>query len=154
MPKTSTKPKKLMIGWRESVSLPDLNIESFSAKIDTGARTTAIHASDIRTCEKNGVPMVEFTLDHQGVNQTTRFTLPVHHKRAITNTSGVPEERFLVLATINIGERSALIEVSLSNRSDMRYPMIVGRTALRLLKLTVDPTRSWLQSSKPQKDKL
>lgn len=138
-----------MIGWRETVSLPNLGLEQFPAKIDTGARTTAIHASDIKLYEINGEPWVEFTPDHAGLRNVDQCALPVHHKREITNTSGVPEERIVAITTLQIGTRKERIEISLSDRTDMKYPMIVGRTALRQLRLTVDPARSWLQSPKP-----
>lgn len=143
------RPTKLMIGWRETVSLPDLGLEQFPAKIDTGARTTAIHASDIKLYEINGDPWVEFSPDHVGLTDVDQCALPVHHKRSFTNTSGIAEERIVVISMLQIGERTERIEISLSDRTDMKFPMIVGRTALRQLRLTVDPSRSWLQSPKP-----
>lgn len=147
------RPSKLMIGWRETVSLPDLGLDAFPAKIDTGARTTAIHASDIKLYKIDGQTWVEFTPNHAGLTNVDQCRLPVHHKRKITNTSGVPEERVVAITELQIGERAERIEVSLSDRTDMRFPMIVGRTALRQLRLTVDPSRSWLQSTKPQTKK-
>lgn len=138
-----------MIGWRETVSLPDLGLNPFPAKIDTGARTTAIHASDIRLYDIGGQIWVEFTPNHARLTHVDQCALPVHHIRSFTNTSGVPEERIVAITKLQIGERSERIEVSLSDRTDMRFPMIVGRTALRQLCLTVDPARSWLQSPKP-----
>lgn len=145
----TNKLEKLMVGWRESASLPELGLEQFPTKIDTGARTTAIHASNIKLYEVNGRTWVEFSPDHAGLIDVDQCVLPVHQKRRITNTSGIPEERIVVITTLSIGGRSERIEVSLSDRADMRFPMIVGRTALRQLRLTVDPSRSWLQSPKP-----
>ena len=77
--------------------------------------------------------------------------MPILHTRRITNTSGIPEERFIIATTLRIGDRKGRIEVSLSDRSDMRYPIIIGRSALRLLRLTVDPSRSWLFSRTTRK---
>lgn len=143
------RPPKQMIGWRETVSLPDLGLDQFPAKIDTGARTTAIHASGIKQYEINGEPWVEFMPDHAGLTIADLCALPVHQRRSITNTSGIAEDRFVVISAFRIGERTERIEISLSDRTDMKFPMIVGRTALRQLRLTVDPSRSWLQSPKP-----
>lgn len=147
------RPPKRMIGWRETVSLPDLGLAPFPAKIDTGARTTALHATDLQFYEVDGRPWVAFTPDHDGLTQAVRCALPVHHHRAITNTSGIPEDRVVVISTLRLGDQAARIEISLSDRADMKYPMIAGRTALRQLRLTVDPARSWLLSSRPSTEK-
>lgn len=142
------RPKRLMIGWRETISLPDLGIHRFAAKNDTGALTTALHASDITCVESEGLLWVRFYPDHDGINNAEPCVLPVLHKRDITNTGGIPESRLIVSTTLQIGPRKAQIEVSLTDRSDMTYPIIIGRSAMRLLRLTIDPTRSWLQSQR------
>lgn len=144
------RPEKLMIGWRETVVLPELSVGPFSAKIDTGARTTALHATDINCSVTDLGVQVSFTPDHSALEEPRRITLPVHHMRDITNTSGTPEMRVIITTMLRLGPRSHPVEISLSDRSDMVFPMIVGRTALRLLRLTVDPARSWLQSPKPK----
>lgn len=151
----SRKPKK-MIGWREIVSLPDLNINRLRSKTDTGARTTALHASCISETEINGQRWVEFIPDHDPSVPDINCKARVLHVRNITNTSGVPERRFIIATTLRIGEQEQRIEVSLTNRSEMKFPLILGRTALRLCRLTVDPSRSWLVSEKPndQKDSI
>lgn len=146
-----------MIGWRESVSLPDLGLVSFRAKADTGARTTALHATNIACIEVNGQPWVEFLPDHNPLVSVNLSAAPIHHLRNITNTSGIPEKRFIIATRLRLGKREAQIEVSLTDRSDMRFPIIIGRTAMKQLRLTVDPSRSWLQSpeilSSTQKEK-
>ena len=134
------------VGWRETVSLPELGLGRFKAKLDTGALTTALHASAIRRIERDGRQWVEFIPDHDGIEAAAPCLLPVLHRRDITNTSGVPESRFIVATALRIGDRTARVEVSLTDRSDMTYPLIIGRSAMRLLRLTVDPSRSWLQS--------
>lgn len=143
------KPEKLVIGWRETVSLPDLGLPDFQAKIDTGARTTALHATNIKQVEINGQMWVEFLPDHQVLGGLDLCAAPVLHKRCITNTSGTPEERFIITSHLKLGSRQARIEISLTDRTDMIFPVIVGRTGLRQLRLIVDPVRSWLQSQKP-----
>lgn len=146
---TMKKPKKLTIGWRETVSLPDLDLTSFQAKIDTGARTTALHATNIRQLEINGRMWVEFLPDHQVLDGSDLCAAPVLHRRSITNTSGTPEERFIITSHLTLGPRQARIEISLTDRSDMVFPVIIGRTGLRQLRMIVDPVRSWLLSQKP-----
>lgn len=143
-------PEMMMIGWRETTSLPDLGLNDFVAKIDTGARTTALHAANINTYQHDGQTWVEFSVDHNVIETPTVHTLPVHHMREIRNTSGVAEKRIVVVSTLRVGARKQKIEISLSDRADMKYPMIVGRTALRLLHMNVNPGRSWLQSTRPK----
>ncbi len=140
--------KKMMIGWRETISLPDLGIHQFKAKIDTGALTTALHATNITRLEIDGREFVRFLPDHGVLEDVEECTLPALHRRNITNTSGIPEERFIVATVLQIGTRRARVEISLTDRSDMKFPIIIGRSAMRVLRLTVDPSRSWLQSER------
>ncbi|WP_343081652.1 ATP-dependent zinc protease family protein [Ostreiculturibacter nitratireducens] len=139
---------KLLIGWRETVFLPDLGLAGFKSKVDTGARTTALHANNISEIEIRGTPWVEFLPDHDVLQGTDICVCPVAAIREVTNTSGIPVRRYFIKTRLRIGEREAEIELSLSDRSDMTFPMIVGRTALRQLRLLVDPARSWLVSPK------
>lgn len=140
--------KRLLIGWRETISLPDLGINRFKAKFDTGALTTALHATDIKHIEMQGRQFVQFLPDHDGLDDVGECLLPILHRRKITNTSGIPEERFIVATTLQIGPYRGRIEVSLSDRSDMTFPIIIGRSAMRVMRLSIDPTRSWLQSTR------
>lgn len=142
-----------IIGWRETVSLPDLELPLLRAKIDTGARTTALHASNIARIEVNGAPWVEFLPDHDqlGVGKVCIAPIrlcsaPIHHQRQIRSSDGISEERFIITTRLQLGQREAQVEVSLTDRSDMKSPIIVGRTAMRLLNFMVHPARSWLQS--------
>ena len=137
-----------MVGWRETVSLPDLGLEGFRAKIDSGALTTALHATNTSTLEIRNKQWVEFLPDHNLLEKPNYLALPVLHTRRVTNTGGVSEERFIVTTRLQIGDRSDRIEMSLSDRSDMKFPIIIGRSALRLLGLCIDPSRSWLQSKR------
>ena len=133
-----------IIGWRERVGLPDLGLDAIAAKIDTGARTSALHASRIRTFEDDGVLWVEFHPEHERLEDSRLCWLPVHDRRSITNTSGVPEERVIIRTRLRIATHTLRVEVSLSDRSDMSFPIIIGRSALRRARLLVDSGRSWL----------
>ncbi|PIE11411.1 MAG: ATP-dependent zinc protease [Rhodobacterales bacterium] len=151
-PRESRKsPRKppLVIGWRETVSLPDLGLEQFKAKIDTGARTTALHASDIRTDWIDDVEYVSFHPRHMGLAQARRVRARIHARRPVRNTSGVPQERIVIRSHLHIADRNFLIEISLADRADMAFPMIVGRTAIRGHRLLVDAGRSFLTAPTP-----
>ncbi|MGP6089402.1 ATP-dependent zinc protease family protein [Antarctobacter jejuensis] len=148
VPVMKTRPKKLTVGWRETISLPGLGIHEVAAKIDTGALTTALHATDMEATHQDGRDWVTFLPDHGALDVSHPCRLPLLHRRSITNTSGIPEDRFIVATTMKIGGRLARVEVSLTDRSDMTYPIIIGRSAMRLLRLTVDPSRSWMQSDR------
>lgn len=126
------------------VSLPELNLNFLNAKTDTGARTTALHASNIVELNIAGEPWVEFIPDHNDLEEETVCKARVLHIRSITNTSGIPEERYIIATRLRIGDLDQRMEISLTDRSEMKYPIILGRTALRLFRLNVNPERSWL----------
>lgn len=150
MPEQEMQPKQkhMTVGWRETISMPALGLNGFRAKLDTGALTTALHATQISRRVIDGKPWVEFLPDHEDLEGSDYCLLPLLHSRMIKNTSGIPEARFIVATTLEIGDRKGRVEVSLTDRSDMKYPIIIGRSAMRLLRLTVDPSRSWLQSKR------
>ena len=145
------RPPKLMIGWREMITFPNWGLLGVRSKTDTGARTTALHARDVAEYEQDGVSWVSFLCDHDALGPSEPIHAKVLHRRNITNTSGVPEARYIVTTVVQIGPRQARVEISLADRGDMGFPVILGRTAMRQLRLTVDPGRSWLQSDKPKK---
>lgn len=142
------RPPKLTIGWRETVFLPALDLTGFKAKIDTGARSTALHANNIAEITVDGAPWVEFLPDHDVLTGADICACPISAVREVTNTSGIPECRYFIKTPLRLGGREEEIELSLTDRSDMAFPMLVGRTALRQLRLLVDPSRSWLVSDK------
>jgi len=133
-----------LIGWREIASLPDLGLNGFRAKIDTGARTTALHAEAVRLDEREDGHWLIFRPPVIGHAGPRLCAAPMADRRAIRNTSGVPEDRWVIRTRLALAGRRWLIEVALSNRGDMAFPMIVGRRALRGHRLLVDAGRSWL----------
>ncbi|MEX5728187.1 hypothetical protein Ga0609869_001540 [Rhodovulum iodosum] len=145
------KTPPLVIGWREIVDLPDLGLDRVKAKIDTGARTTALHAGDLRFYDAGGAQWVEFRPPDLGHVAPDLCRARVHDRRAIKNTSGVPEERVIIRTHLHIANRNFLIEVALANRGDMAFPIIIGRTAIRYHRLLVDSGRSWITRPKPLK---
>ena len=131
------------IGWRELVGLPDLGIVSMRAKIDTGARTSALHAAEIERFERDGVDWVRFA-PLTGRKKELRFEAPIVHHRHIKNTGGSSEERPIIETTLVLGRFRWVIEVSLTNRDNMEFDLIVGRTAVRRYRMVVNPGRSYI----------
>ncbi len=134
----------LIVGWRENVSLPDLGIARATAKIDTGARTSAIHATRIRLFEKDGSRWVRFHVPHAGLDEAVDCEAPLVDTRMIKNTSGVPQERLVIESRLILGEKTWRIDISLANRADMSLPIILGRTAISRRNVLVHPGRSHL----------
>lgn len=135
---------RIEIGWRERVGFPDLEIPVLRAKIDTGARTSALHAVDIEEFTLHDAAWVRFGAPLTDHGPITTCTAKLVETRAIKNTSGKPEDRYVVSTTIVLAQRHWKIEVSLADRDNMGFPLILGRTALRRHRLLVDPGRSYL----------
>lgn len=132
----------LVIGWVEHLALPQIGLMNIRAKIDTGARTSALHATDITPFLRDDIEMVRFQVqiheDHAPITVETE----IYDRRAIKNTSGIPEERIVIRTKLKLTDRSWPISVSLSDRSNMRFPMIVGRSALKKHNIAVHTRRA------------
>ena len=139
-----TGPKPLtVVGWRELVSLPELGLSGIPAKIDTGARTSSLHAHVLEDFEKGGERFVRFAVDWDGERH---FCEAVHvDVRGITSSNGDQQTRFVIKTPLMIGTVRFRAEISLADRSQMQFPMLIGRTALRR-RMVVDSGHSWLQS--------
>lgn len=131
--------RMLVVGWQERVDLPLLGLTNLKAKIDTGARTSALHATDIVTFERDGAPWVRFHTQFDDDAHDTTVESPVHDRRDIKNTSGIPETRIVIRTRFRIEKRLWRIDLSLTERTEMEFRMIVGRTALRKHSILVDP---------------
>ena len=133
-----------VVGWRELVGLPDLNIEQLRAKIDSGARTSAIHAEDQERFDHEGENWVRFRIPSARRKQDQIFEAPVFDEREIKNTGGLPERRIIIRTTLLLGAHRTHIDVSLADRKAMEFDLILGRTAIRQLRLIIHPGRSFL----------
>ncbi len=132
-----------MVGWRELVSLPELGLNDIPAKIDTGARTSSLQAIVIDDFLRDGERFVRFAVDWDGVRHHCEA---VHVDiRGITSSNGDRQERFVIKTPLTIGNLTFRAEISLADRSQMQFPMLIGRTALRR-RMVVDSGHSWLQS--------
>lgn len=142
------------IGWREYVRLPDLGIGPLIAKVDTGARTAALHAVNVQVIGDGAVGgdgrSVQFDAVIDEISQSVRrCLLPLHGIKRVKNSSGATEERCVVETEIEIGANRWNVLVTLTDRGDMGVPMLVGRSAIKG-RFIVDPGQSFLQSPPPQ----
>jgi ribosomal protein S6--L-glutamate ligase len=138
---------RLILGWEEWVALPDLAIPAIKAKIDTGAKTSALHAEAIELYGPASTPRVRFII--RPAPRYPDIAVPcaaaILDQRTIVSSNGLPELRFVIQAQLAIGGRSWSIEVSLSDRREMNYRMLLGRQALQSGAVLVDPSRSRVQ---------
>lgn len=137
--------QKQVIGWREWVSLPDLGIDHVKAKVDTGARTSALHAFYVKRFERDGKPWVKFGVHPlQACNSmVVECEAPVKDVRRVTDSGGHAEWRPVIETTLMIQGSSRLIEVTLTDRETMMFRMLLGRSALKRRYL-VDSGRSFV----------
>lgn len=133
-----------IIGWREHIALPKLGFPLLAAKIDTGARTSALHAVDQEVIEVDGEHWVEFSVPVHNRPTVRRVRAPLVDERKIKNTSGIPESRLVIRTLLLLGRHRWQIEVSLANRAKMEFDIILGRTAIRRRGILVDPGHSFM----------
>lgn len=122
-----------VLGWREWVSLPELGITWIKAKVDTGARTSALHAFELEPFQRAGKDWVRFSVHPlQGENDTViQCESPVLERRDVTDSGGHLENRPVIETELLLGSFSKRIELTLTDRDTMRFKMLLGRTAMR-----------------------
>jgi hypothetical protein len=142
--KKGSAPDKI-IGWREWLAIPDLDLDFVKAKVDTGARSSALHAFKIERFERDGQKWVRFKV--HPVQRNTKSTVvceaPIHDERSVKSSAGHEQERIVIRPEVEVlGERFA-IDLTLTNRDAMGFRMLLGREAVRG-RFLVDPGRSFL----------
>lgn len=137
--------EQAVIGWREWVALPDLGIEAVKAKIDTGARTSSLHAFNVQLLQKRTGTVVRFSVHPYQRNFKTTVTTEakVLEFRTITSSTGHQSQRPVILTNVTVLGKTWPIEITLANRDSMGFRMLLGRQAIRNHML-VDPGKSYL----------
>jgi len=127
-----TQNNATILGWEEWVSLPNLSLPAIKAKVDTGARTSALHALAIEPFGTDKNPQVRFIMQPDPANPSIEVvcSAKVLDRRNVTSSNGVSELRYVIGTKISVGGRSWPIEVSLTNRETMGYRMLLGRSAI------------------------
>jgi hypothetical protein len=145
------KPRRKLkkIGWREWISLPDLQIDRIKAKIDTGARTSALHAFALHPFKEGNRDKIRFDIHplQNNVNVVITCVADIVDKRMVTDSGGHREERFVIQTNMLLGGKKFPIEVTLTERDSMLFRMLLGRSAIRR-RFIVNPGRSFLRSYK------
>jgi hypothetical protein len=143
-----------VLGWREWVSLPELGIDRIKAKIDTGARTSALHAFNVRLEETANTKMVKFDIHpkQRDLDLVIECQAPLLEEREVRDSGGHSERRYVIETQIAIGGTVHSAEITLTNRDTMGFRMLIGRTAMKGHYL-VDPGRSFLTRKRKRKKK-
>ncbi|MGD1849151.1 MAG: ATP-dependent zinc protease [Cyanophyceae cyanobacterium] len=163
--------EKIIIGWQEYVSLPELSIPSIAVKVDTGAKTSALHVQDLEpVAKKASQPKVRFRVclrPHDNPNGIPRqfqqfcpdpaselpandivaispaIECPVVDYRSVTSSNGTPEDRYVIETVIMLGPHRWQTEITLADRHSMGFGMLLGRRAMES-RIVVDPSQSYL----------
>jgi hypothetical protein len=141
--------RPVVIGWAELVDIPEWNISRLRAKMDTGARTSALHVENI---EEVGGDRVRFDvrLHRQKLDRRVTVEAPIVRRALVRPSSGVSENRIFVSARVHIGTIAEEIELSLVSRERMIFRMLIGRSALRH-RFLIDTSRRYVLKKPPRK---
>lgn len=141
---------KRAAGWREWAALPELGIDRIKVKLDTGAKSSALHAFDITEFERDGVAWAGFSVHPVQRNDEIQISCEaqIADRRWVTNPGGRRQRRIIISTNVRLGGETWPIELGLTDRDEMGFRMLLGRSAMKGA-LLVDPSRSFLLS--PQK---
>ncbi|MCX6127815.1 MAG: RimK/LysX family protein [Proteobacteria bacterium] len=151
-PHTKSFPNLLVVGWREWVSLPELGVDRIKAKIDTGARTSTLHAYDIEVGKYRGRDIVKFKV-HPLQRQSRRIIVcqaDLYDERMVRSSSGHSSLRPVIMTRLLVGPCFWDIELTLTNRDKMGFRMLIGRQAIRK-HLLVHPGKSFILGGRKRK---
>ena len=140
---------RIVLGWREWLALPALGIVAIRAKVDTGARSSALHVDAQWRFSEAGAPWAGFRIS-TGVrgDQSIEASAPIYDERQVTDSGGHRTRRIFLRTSLRLAGIEREIEINLSDRHGMLFPMLLGRTAMARV-FTVDPARSFLHGRTP-----
>ena len=135
----------ITLGWREWVSLPDLELDWIKAKVDTGAKTSCLHAFSIKEFTVDDKKWIRFGIHPRQKDTETELLCEaeVIDERMVSDSGGHKEKRYVISTDIMLANQRWPIEITLTNRDNMRFRMLLGRTAMEH-KIIVDPGESFL----------
>ncbi len=150
------KKTKKTIGWKEWFGLDCINLPAIKGKIDTGAKTSSLHAFNIESFYIEDVEYVKFDIHPLQKNKRLVRTCMarVIDRRMVSDSGGKKEKRFVIKSDLRIGESKIRIELTLANRDSMAFRMLLGREAIKQAKMLVDPSKSFLQGKLRKKEVL
>lgn len=142
-----------LLGWREWVDLPELELGPIKAKVDTGARTSCLHAFELDAFEKDGQPWIRFKVHpvQKDESRVVQCEAPVCDQRAVTDSGGHTEQRYVIRTRLRIGSWDQAVEMTLTGRDNMRFRMLIGRTTMKAGGFIVDPAVSYQTGRKRRK---
>lgn len=145
---------KKTIGWKEWFGLDCLSLPAIKGKIDTGAKTSSLHAFNIENFYIEDVEYVKFDIHPLQKNKKLVRTCVsrVIDQRMVSDSGGKKEKRFVIKSDLKIGEKKFRIEITLANRDTMAFRMLLGREAIKQAKMMVDPSKSFLQGKPKRKE--
>lgn len=140
-----------LVGWREWVGLPDLGVKWIKAKVDTGARSSALHAFDVSEYRRAGALWVKFAIHpiQRSERGVVEARARVEDQRYVMSSSGDRQLRYVIKTELVLGEVSSEIELTLARRDELGFRMLLGRQSVRG-KYLVDPGKSFLTQAKPR----
>ena len=150
----SPKDDLKVVGRLEKVDFPEWDLYDIDAKIDTGAYTSSLHCHHIQSVKEDGNEFVKFNLldpSHETYNDKL-FKLPIHRKKVVKSSNGETEERFIVKTKVKIFGKLWEAQLSLTDRSEMRYPVLVGRKFING-RFLVDVSQKYLSKQKTSETK-
>lgn len=136
---------KMIVGNLELCSLPEIGIHEIEVRVDTGAKTSSLHADNVKKFTHNGKPWIKFDIhpDAYNVDQAIECRAALRDVRNVKSSNGVSEERYVIKTDLQMGSEVWPIEITLTNRSEMNYLMLLGRQGMGE-RLLVDPSQTFL----------